>query len=133
MKVVQIQLPSNKKFGMFFSLLFYLIAVYFLWVGDITLVILPLLVGSLFLVMAIWKAHLLLPLNKLWMKFGLLLGKIISPIVLGLIYFGIFTPISVISRVFGRDELLLRQRNGNSFWVRRDNGGEIHKSFKNQF
>ena len=110
-----------------------MIGMYLFWKGNITLVFVPIVLGSFFLIMAIWKAHLLLPLNKLWMKFGLLLHVIISPIVLGSIFFGIFTPISVVSKVFGRDELLIRRRDGKSFWIVRNDNNQIYKSFKNQF
>ena len=57
-----------------------------------------------------------LPLNKLWMKFGLLLSAIVSPIVMGLIFFGVFTPISIIMKVVGRDELCLQFKKENTHW-----------------
>ena len=78
------------------------------------------------------KADLLHPLNKLWMRFGLLLGMIVSPIVLGAIFFLLFTPIAVLMRLFGRDELRLRFKKQSSHWIKREKETQS-QSFKNQF
>lgn len=133
MKLEEIELPSNKKFGVFFSIIFTLVALYMHNTGQIILTAVAASVGAVFLGLAFCAPHLLHSLNKLWMRFGFLLGKIISPIVLGAVFFGIFTPIAVTSKIFGRDELLLRRREKHSFWIRRENSSEIRKSFKNQF
>ena len=107
MKFSDIELPSNRKFGSFFVLIFAAAAFYFynatatLWACSFTVV------SLVFLVITVVKADMLLELNKLWMRFGLLLGMIISPIVLGLIFFGIFTPIAFFMRLSSRDELRL--------------------------
>jgi polyferredoxin len=85
----------------------------------------------LFLVTLV-KADLLLPLNKLWMRFGLLLGMIVSPIVLGVIFFGLFTPITFLMRLSGRDELRLKFKQKNTHWITRDDMIQAD-SFKNQF
>ena len=87
---------------------------------------------GIFLVTTIINAKILLPLNKLWMKFGILLGMIISPIVMGIIFFGIFTPISITMMLFGRDELRLRFKKKKTHWVNRKTNKEID-SFKNQY
>jgi len=79
------------------------------------------------------KPDLLLPLNKLWMRFGLLIGRIVSPIVLGVIYFGLFMPISFIMRLIGRDELRLRVNNDGTNWISRENSSIKSTAFKNQF
>ena len=78
------------------------------------------------------KPDTLLPLNKLWMRFGLLLGMIISPIVMGVIFFVIFTPIALIMRLFGRDELRLQFNKQSSHWVGRTDEAQP-VTFKNQF
>ena len=75
--------------------------------------------SAVFVVVTIVKADILLPLNKLWMRFGLLLGMIVSPIVLGLIFFGMFTPIAVLMRMSGRDQLRLKFNNKASHWISR--------------
>ena len=76
--------------------------------------------------------HALLPLNKLWMKFGQLIGIIVSPIVLGIIFFGIFTPYSLLMRLFGRDELQLKLRKRKSYWKLRDQSIPI-TNFRKQY
>ena len=85
-----------------------------------------------FLLVTLIKCDALLPLNKLWMRFGLLLGMIVSPIVLGVIFFGLFTPIAMLMRLSGRDELRLKFTQKTSHWISR---GEPIKpeSFKHQF
>jgi hypothetical protein len=77
--------------------------------------------------------RVLAPLNKAWFHFGELLGKIVSPIVLGVIFFGILTPIALVTRLFGRDELRLNRGRGDSYWIDRDPLGSAGQSFKNQF
>ena len=86
----------------------------------------------IFLLVTLVKSDALLPLNKLWMRFGLLLGMIVSPIVLGIIFFGLFTPIAMLMRLSGRDELRLKFTQKACHWISR---GEPIKSesFKQQF
>jgi hypothetical protein len=72
-----------------------------------------------FLLVTLIKSDALLPLNKLWMRFGLLLSMIVSPIVLGVIFFGLFTPYALIMRIFGRDELRLKIKKGETHWKSR--------------
>ena len=74
----------------------------------------------------------MLPLNKLWMRFGLLLGMIVSPIVLGVVFFVVFTPIAFVMRLSGRDQLRLKFRERQSYWIKRD-ASVLADSFKNQF
>jgi hypothetical protein len=85
-----------------------------------------------FLMITLLKSDLLLPLNKLWMKFGLLLGMIVSPIVLGIIFFGLFTPIAMLMRLSGRDELKVKFSQKPSHWISR-NEPIKSESFKHQF
>ena len=84
------------------------------------------------LFVTIVKADVLLPLNKLWFRFGLLLSTIVSPIVLGVIFFGIFTPIAVLMRMSGRDELRLKFNNKASHWISRSPPIQSD-TFKHQF
>jgi hypothetical protein len=85
-----------------------------------------------FFTATLFKADVLLPFNKLWMCFGLLLGTIVSPIILGLIFFILFTPIAFIMRLYGRDELRLKLKKKSSHWIKRDVSVQT-ESFKNQF
>lgn len=85
-----------------------------------------------FFLVTLFKAEILRPLNKLWMGFGLVLGMIVSPIVMGAIFFIIFTPIGILMRFFGRDELLLQFKTKPSYWTKRNE--DIHSnSFRSQF
>ena len=132
MKFSKIEYPSNKKFGYFFAAVFIIIAAYFYINKSINLTYIFVSIAIFFLLAAILKDEILLPLNKLWMRFGLLLGIIISPIVLGLIFFGLFTPTAIVMRLFGRDELRLKFKEKTSHWINR--GDTIHaESFKRQF
>ena len=133
MNLSEIELPSNRKFGFFFTAVFLTAGSYF-YLVDISSTSYALLVlGFLFFIVTILNADLLLTLNKLWMRFGLLLGMIISPIVLGVIFFGLFTPISLAMRLFGRDELRLRFKEKSSYWSTPDSTDAGTDSFKNQF
>jgi len=132
MKFTEVELPSNRKFGFFFSLVFFVLAAYFIYIQSQQLAHTMLLVSSLFLIIALFKANLLLPLNKLWMRFGFLLGRIISPIVLSIIFFGLITPYSIVIRIFGRDELHLRKVKNRSHWIRRSQDSP-QTDFKRQF
>ena len=132
MKHTQVQLPSNRKFGFFFSSVFFILSAYFIYTQSQTIAQVMLLVASLFLIIALFKANLLLPLNKLWMQFGLILGRIISPVVLGIIFFGLITPYSVIIRMLGRDELHLKKAKNKSHWIHRSQDSP-QTDFKRQF
>lgn len=132
MKLSEIELPSNRRFGFFFTFVFALAAFYFFISADLILAQIFTAGSLIFSVISLVKSEALLPLNKLWMRFGLILGTIVSPIVLGMIFFGIFTPIAIIMRLSGRDELRLKFTGKSSYWVTRS---VLIKpdSFRNQF
>ena len=117
MKFSNIKLPSNKKFGYFFSGIFLVISIYLFYLNIQISSYVFLALSILFLTIAFFNADYLHPLNKLWMQFGLLLGMVISPIILGIIFFGIFTPYGLIMRITGRDELRLKSKNDKSYWI----------------
>jgi hypothetical protein len=133
MKFSEIVLPTNRKFGLFFSLIFTLLYIYFFNAGSNRFVWVFAGLAIVFFIIAMTRSELLLPLNKLWMRFGLLLGMIVSPIVLGLIFFGIFTPIGILMRLFGRDELLLNSKTSASYWKHCVPDDETQNSFTHQF
>ena len=132
MKFSEIELPSNRKFGIFFTFVFAVVAAYFYNSDIMTWAYLFSATSLIFLVITLVKDELLLPFNKLWMRFGLLLGIIVSPIVLGIIFFGLFMPIATIMRVSGRDELKLKLSGKASHWISRSEPIKSD-SFKNQF
>jgi len=130
MNLSETKLPSNKKFGYFFTSIFALVSAYFFIGSILGWSILFASTGVILFVITFVKADLLLPLNKLWMRFGLLLGKIISPLVFGMIFFLIFAPVAFLMRMSRRDELRLKFKNKTSHWILRS---EKKESFKNQF
>ena len=132
MKFSDIELPSNRKFGFFFTFVFAVTAAYFYNSTNMTWAYIFGAASLIFLVVTLVKDEILLPLNKLWMWFGLLLGIIVSPIVLGIIFFGLFTPIAFVMRLSGRDELRLKFSNKASHWISRSEPIKS-ESFKNQF
>ena len=132
MKFSNIKLPSNKKFGYFFSAIFFIATGYFLYKEYQTIGYIFAIISVLFITTTLIKADLLRPLNKLWMHFGLLLGKIISPIILGIIFFGLFTPYGIVMRLLGRDELCLKTQKKKSHWILRSKS-TTQINFKQQF
>ena len=132
MKFSEIELPSNRKFGFFFTFVFAAAAAYFFYAANITWTYVFVTAVLIFLLITLIKSDALLPLNKLWMRFGLLLGMIVSPIVLGVIFFGLFTPIAMLMRLNGRDELRLKFSQKASHWITRSEPIKS-ESFKNQF
>lgn len=127
------ELPSNKKFGLFFAALFSLAFIYCVFKGYALVATVCIVMACLTAYLAIFKPDSLLPFNKTWMKFGLLLGMIVSPIVIGLIFFIIFTPIGVLMRLFGRDELRLKPAKSNTHWKIRNQSDASDQSLNHQF
>ena len=128
----EIQLPSNKKFGVFFSFIFLIASSYSYFLAAEIALYISSFFALFFFIAAIFKSDILLPLNKLWMRFGLLIGMIVSPVIIGLIFFIIFTPLALFMRVIGRDELHLNISKKPSHWINRDISPQSD-SFKYQF
>ncbi len=110
-------LPSNRKFGILFFIIFSILFIYTYLsaytLSSYILFILALITGAATLI----KPSLLKPFNKTWMFFGLTLNKIISPIIMGFIFYFLITPISLIGFFFGRDELKIKNETKNSYWI----------------
>ena len=132
MKFSDIRLPSNRKFGFFFTFVFLIAAAYFYHFENMAWTYAFVAASSIFLVITLIKSDALLPLNMLWMRLGFLLGMIVSPIVLGIIFFGLFTPIAMLMRLCRRDELRLKFTHKASYWVTRSEPIKS-ESFKQQF
>tara|TARA_B110000027_G_C15941840_1_gene221649 strand:+ start:53 stop:466 length:414 start_codon:yes stop_codon:yes gene_type:complete len=133
MNISDIKLPSNQKFGFFFTIIFLATGIYFYLENNFVITCVLTSLSIFFFVITLLKADLLLPLNKFWMRIGLLLGMIISPIVLGLIFFGMFVPTNLIMRISGRDELHLRFKKRHSHWILRKIQPAKLDKFKYQF
>ena len=125
----EIKIGSNRGFGIVFFVVFLLIALYPLLKGS-DLRIWSLIISFIFLALGLAKSNLLTPLNKLWFKFGLFLGKIISPLIMGFIFFVVVTPIGIIMRLLGKDLLNLKYNKKKSYWIEKT--GPKSK-MKNQF
>ena len=124
-----IKISSNKSFGIVFFVVFLLIAIYPLTNGgDIR--IWSGIISFIFLVLGLLNSSILTPLNKIWFKFGIFLGKIISPLIMGIIFFLVVTPIGLIMRILGKDVLNLKYNKNKSYWIEK-NGPK--SKMKNQF
>lgn len=132
MKFSEVELPSNRMFGFLFTFIFAVATAYFYYSANLNWAYVFTVITLIFLLITMIKSDALLPLNKLWMRFGLLLGMIVSPIVLGFIFFGLITPIAMFMRVSGRDELRLKFSQKASHWILRSEPIKS-ESFKQQF
>jgi hypothetical protein len=122
-------LPSNRSFGIVFFLFFLILTLYPLTNGMETRKW-SLIISLIFLILGLINSQILTPLNKLWFKFGIFLGKIISPLIMGIIFFLVVTPIGLLMRMLGKDILSLKYNNNQSYWV--ENNSPKSK-MKNQF
>ena len=125
----EIKIGSNRSFGIVFSIVFLLISLYPLINGE-SLRYWSLLISLIFLILGFFNSKILTPLNKVWFKFGILLGKIISPLVMGCIFFVVVTPIGFLMRMLQKDLLNLKFKNNKSYWIEKK--GPKSK-MKNQF
>ena len=124
-----IKISSNRSFGIVFFIVFLLIAFYPLsYSGEIR--VWSAIISLIFLVLGLLNSKILTPLNKLWFKFGIFLSKIISPLIMGIIFFLVVTPIGLIMRIFGKDVLNLKYNKSHSYWIEK-NGPK--SKMKNQF
>ena len=124
-----VKIGSNRSFGIVFSIVFLLIGIYPL-INSEELRIWSLFLAIIFLILGLINSKVLNPLNKLWFKFGILLGKIISPFIMGIIFFLVVTPIGFIMRILGKDVLSLKFNANKSYWIEKT--GPKSK-MKNQF
>ena len=125
----EVKIGSNRSFGIVFSIAFLLISLYPLINGE-NLRLWSLIISIVFFVLGIINSNLLKPLNKLWFKFGLILGKIISPFIMGMIFFVVVTPIAILMRLLRKDLLNLKFNKNNTYWIQKS--GPKSK-MKNQF
>jgi hypothetical protein len=125
----EIKRSSNRSFGFVFSIVFVLIAIYPLLKNE-DLRVWSLLVSVVFFILGLLKSKLLTPLNKTWFKFGLFLGKIVSPVIMGIIFFLVVTPTAFLMKILKKDLLNLNYNDDKSYWMEKT--GPKSK-MKNQF
>ena len=124
-----VKISSNRSFGIVFFVVFLLIALYpFTYGGELR--IWSIIISIIFLILGFLNSKILAPLNKIWFKFGIFLGKIISPLIMGIIFFLVVTPIGLIIRLLGKDLLNLKYNKNKSYWIKK-NGPK--SKMKNQF
>ena len=124
-----IKIGTNKSFGIVFFVFFLIISIFpLLNDGDIR--VWSLIISIIFLILGILNSKILTPLNQIWFKFGILLGRFVSPVVMGIIFFAIVTPTSLIMRVLQKNLLNLKKGNKKTYWLERS---KIKSKMKNQF
>jgi len=123
------KLPTNRNFGTVFFVVFLIVSFYpLIYGGDILRW--PLVISIIFLTLGLINSKILTPLNRLWFKFGIFLGRIISPIIMALIFFLVVTPTGLIMRLLKKDLLNLKYNKSKSYWIEK-NGPK--SKMKNQF
>ena len=125
----EIKLPTNKNFGTVFFLVFLIISLFPLLKNE-NIRIWSIIIALVFLVLGLLNSKFLTPLNKIWFRFGIILGNFVSPIVMGIVFFTIVTPTSFIMRVLGKNLLNLKKGNKKTYWIERS---KIKSKMKNQF
>ena len=125
----EIKISSNRSFGIVFFVFFLIISLYPL-LNENEVRLWALIISIIFLVLGLINSKILSPFNKIWNRFGILLGKIVSPIVMGIVFFLVVTPISIIMKIFGKDILNIKKNNKETYWIEKS---EPKSKMKNQF
>jgi len=126
----KIKISSNRNFGLVFFVVFLIVSLWPL-INSGPIRIWSVTISLIFLVLGLMNSKMLTPLNKLWFKFGLILGALIAPIVMGLIFFLVVTPIGLVLKLFGKDLLNKKYKSKkNTYWIKRDNPiGSMKRQF----
>jgi hypothetical protein len=127
MNLKNIKISSNRNFGVVFFIFFMIISLFPLFKDD-NIRVWALVIAIIFLTLGLLNSSVLSPLNKIWFKFGILLGNFISPIVMGLVFFFVVTPTAFLMRAIGKDLLNLKKKK--SYWINRS---VIKNKMKDQF
>ena len=125
----EVKIGSNKSFGIVFFIVFLIIGTYPL-LSQNEVRLWSLIISIIFLILGLLNSKLLTPLNKIWFKFGILLGKIVSPLVMGLIFFFVVTPIGILMRILNKDLLNLKFNKKTTYWIEKN---DPKSKMKNQF
>ena len=125
----KITVGSNKSFGIVFCIFFIIVGLYPLINAD-GIRIWSIILSIIFLILGLLNSRFLTPLNILWFKFGIFLGKFVSPVVMGLVFFLVVTPTGIIMRLLKKDLLKLKKNNLKTYWINRP---DSKSDMKNQF
>ncbi len=126
----KIKISANRNFGLVFFIVFLIVSTWPLTNGE-PVRIWSAIISSVFLILGLMNSKLLTPLNKLWFKFGMILGAIVAPVVMGIIFFLVITPIGLFMKIIGKD--LLKKRHDKkkaTYWIKR---GKPVSKMKKQF
>ena len=123
------KISSNRSFGILFFFVFFLISIYPLTYNK-NIYIWLLILSIIFLVLGVLNSKLLSPLNRIWINFGNMLGKFISPIIMGIIFFVVVTPTGIIMKLLKKDLLNLKYNNKKTYWIEKTGP---RSKMKNQF
>ena len=125
----KIIVSSNKSFGIVFCIFFIIVGLYPLINAD-GIRVWSIILSIIFLILGLLNSRFLTPLNILWFKFGIFLGKFVSPFVMGLVFFLVVTPTGIIMRLLKKDLLKLKKNNLKTYWINRP---DSKSDMKNQF
>ena len=125
----EIKIGSNKSFGIVFFIVFFIIALFPL-INNSEIRVWAVIISLIFLILGLINSKILTPLNKAWLKFGIFLGKIISPLIMGIIFFLVVTPIGLLMKMLKKDLLNLKFNKQKSYWIEKT---EPKSKMKNQF
>ena len=129
MKHKNIEISSNRSFGLVFFVVFFVIS---LWpiLSENEIRIWSLILSVIFLILGMLNSKILTPLNKVWFRFGIFLGNFIAPIVMGIVFFLFVTPTGILAKLFKKDLINLKKNNDKTYWVEKK---ETISNMKNQF
>ena len=125
----EIKLPTNRNFGTVFFLVFLIISLFPLLKNE-NIRIWSIIIALVFLILGLFNSKFLTPLNKIWFRFGIILGNFVSPIVMGIVFFTIVTPTSLIMKSLGKNLLNLKRGSQKTYWIKKS---KIKSKMKNQF
>jgi hypothetical protein len=126
----KIKIGTNRNFGLVFFATFLIVSFWPLMYSE-PIRVWAIFISLLFLILGLTNSKILTPLNKLWFKFGIILGNIVSPIVMGLVFFLVVTPIGLFMKIIGKDFLNLKYDNKKrTYWIKRDKpSGSMKRQF----
>lgn len=124
-----IKINSNRSFGIVFFVIFLLVAIYPLLNSE-SIRLWSLIISIIFLLLGLINSRILTPFNHLWFKFGIILGKLVSPLIMYLIFFLVVTPIALFMKLLGKDILNLKKNKNKTYWINKKN---TRSEMKNQF
>tara|TARA_Y100000590_G_C15569986_1_gene958189 strand:+ start:719 stop:1105 length:387 start_codon:yes stop_codon:yes gene_type:complete len=116
----KIKISSNRNFGLVFFFVFLIVSIWPIISGE-SIRIWSVAISLVFLILGLMNSKVLTPLNKLWFKFGIILGAIVAPVIMSIIFFLVITPIGLIMKIMGKDLLNKKyDRIKKTYWIKRD-------------